>query len=183
MPRSLPLPLLVVPPLLLLAGCGGRDNYPSLALRPAERASAAAAPKPALPAPAQNLAVSPAMAKQLDELVADAQAGYQSFIRARPDAEARVKAAHGAEQGGESWSRATNAVAALAAARATTAQPLTALIQLDVADRLAHAEADGASGHAETRPTTLAIAAARDTIAKWLEEENDTLASLDLALR
>ncbi|MDE2301049.1 MAG: hypothetical protein KGK11_00650 [Sphingomonadales bacterium] len=172
-----------MPPLLLLAGCGGHDNYPSLALRPAERASAAAATKPALPAPVQNLAVSPAMAKQLDDLVADAQAGYQSFIRARPDAEARVKAAHGAEQGGESWARATNAVAALAAARATTAQPLTVLIQVEVADRLAHAEDDGTSGDAGTRPATLAITAAHDRIAKWLAEENDTLTALDLALR
>ena len=89
------LPILV--PLLLAAGCAAPGPYPSLAPRPAEQAYAED-PEERKPTPQPD---DPALAGEIDRLLAEAKAGAAEFDSALPAAQAAAGAADAA--GSDAW--------------------------------------------------------------------------------
>lgn len=158
--------LLLVP---LLAACATTEGeYPSLALRDAERGAGSlepVAPQPYVPPPTPAAVVS-----TLEQLVADAAGAHQAFLAEAPQARRSVAAARDAAVGSEGWSRAQVAVAGLESARSL------AMITLADLDRL---YVDAAIEGAELQR----IAAARDEVASQVEEQNGTIEALLGSLR
>ena len=153
--------------LAALAGCAtGSDEYPSLAVRDAERVAGTAEPVEAYIPPAP----SPAVLDRLDDLVAAAATAHRSFLAAAPKARQRVSAARNAPVASDSWSAAQVALAALESDRAR------AIVSLAELDQLYAAAA--AEGLALEK-----IAAARDEVAEMVEVENETIAPLLAVLR
>ncbi|MEO0031910.1 MAG: hypothetical protein RIS94_1668 [Pseudomonadota bacterium] len=114
---------------LLLAGCGGRERFPSLAMRPAERAFGTAQPADA--APVVALPAVPASASVVDRvsaLAAQADAAHRAFESRRAAAARLANAARGAAPGSEAWSVAQVALAQLDSARS---QGMVAMADLD----------------------------------------------------
>lgn len=147
-----------------LAGCStASEDYPSLAIREAERVSGtmeAIPPQPYIP-PATPAGV----VDRLDQLVADAAGANEAFGAEAPGARTLVAAARGAQPGAESWARAQVALANLEASRSR------AMIALADLDRL---YVDAAVEGAELER----IAAARDTVATQVEQQNAAIAAL-----
>lgn len=158
--------LLLLP---LLAACGTPEGvYPSLDLRPAERATGTIEPVAAEPyvPPATPAAV----LDRLDRLAADAAAAHRAFLAEAPGVRGLVAAARGSEPGSENWARAQVAVAGLEADRSK------AMIALADLDRL-YVDA-AVEGTAIDR-----IAATRDRVQAQVEEQNGTIEGLVGALR
>jgi hypothetical protein len=107
------LALLVLP---LLAACAtAEEEYPSLAIRDAERVSGrfepvAATPYVPPPTPAAVLGL-------LDQLAADAASAHRSFVAEAPAASRIIQAAGGAEFGSDAWAAASVALAGLESSR------------------------------------------------------------------
>lgn len=119
----------VILPTLLIAGCGARSDFPSLARRPAEAAYARpGAPTPPAPPPA---AMTQGLAAQLDSLRASARAAQTLFDQRQPAAARAAGSASGSAQGSEAWSVASIAVAGLESARAQASLPLADLDLLE----------------------------------------------------
>lgn len=117
--------LATLPAALALAGCASSSaDFPSLAIRDAERVSGTMA---VLATPAQPAPAAPAPA-QLAALMAAIREGHTRFTGAMPSAQRAVTAARGAEVGSDSWSAAQVAVASLEAQRS---QAMIALADLD----------------------------------------------------
>jgi hypothetical protein len=159
-------------PLLLLASsltacASASEDYPSLAIRDAERVSGTLTPvapaviRPAAPAGVLN---------RVDQLEAEAASANQAFIAATPAARRSVNAARGQDVGNENWSVAQVAVAGLEAERA---KAMTALADLD---RL-YVDA-GVEGTEIDR-----IAAAREGVVALVEQQNAVLEELVGSLR
>ena len=158
---------------LALSGCGGGE-YPSLAQRPAERASGSFAP--AEPAPTATATAVPVASPDLDttvaKLVADSRTAHAAFLAATPAAEARIASARDSAPGSEPWATATEAVSALVATRAPTVSALAAL------DRLAaQAVVAGAAGPPP------AITAAREVVGGIAAEEQAQIGALSAQLK
>lgn len=152
-----------------LAACATQaEEYPSLALRDAERASGTL--MPVEPAPYVPPPPSSAVLGRLDQLGADAAGAHQAFLAAAPEARSAVAAARGAEPGAESWARAQVALAGLAGARSRT------MIALADLDRL-YVDA-AVEGEALER-----IDAVRNRVIAQVEEQDATIGSLGSGLR
>jgi hypothetical protein len=144
------------------------DEYPSLAIRDAERAIGTF--QPAEPAPYVPPEQPAAVLGQLDQLAAQAAGAHQAFLAEAPRARSAVAAARGSGPGDDSWARAQVAVAGLEASRGT------AMIALADLDRL---YVDAAlEGTALDR-----IAAARERVAAQVDEQNTAIAALLAGLR
>ena len=160
--RTLPLPL-------LLAACATpADEYPSLAIRDAERVTGTlepAAPEPYVPPPTP-----PAVIGRLDQLAADAASAHRAFLAEVSGARSAVSAARGAQLGSERWARASVAVAELEGARSR------AMIALADLDRLM-VEAAVEGGALER------IVAVRNTVIAQVDEQNATIEYLLGALQ
>jgi hypothetical protein len=158
-----------LPLLPLLAACATpADQYPSLALRDAERATGtlqAAEPEPYVPPPTPA-----ATLDRLQQLTAQAASANQTFLAAAPETRRAVAAARGIEPGGEAWARAQVELAGLGAARSE------AMIALADLDRI-YVDA-AVNGEALDR-----IAPARDSVASQVEQQDATMAELGAALR
>ncbi len=153
--------LLLLP---LLAACATpAEDYPSLALRDAERVSGSFEPAP--PAPYVPPPTPAAVVDRLGQLERDAAAAHQAFQAAAPAARSAVAAAGGAELGSEAWARASVEVAGLESARSK------AMIALADLDRLM-VDA-GTTGGELTR-----IVAVRDTVIAQVEAEDATIEGL-----
>ncbi len=102
-----------------LSACAGSgDNYPSLAVRDAERFAGSFEPAPSVePAPV----AAPAIMAGLAAIEVRADAAYAAFQSALPSAESTVRAARGASQSSNQWSAAQVALADLTAKRSTSA--------------------------------------------------------------
>lgn len=139
---------------LALAGCVSGKQFPSLALRPAERADDAATP---VPPPPQSRAEAPQndSSAQLAQLQGKARAAHLRFA-ARRAATERAAAAAG-PLGGESWAAASVALAGLEEARDQQSAAITAIDQLEVERQVADAGAQGSE--------VTAILSARETVA------------------
>jgi hypothetical protein len=167
-PRLLLLALLTLP--ALLAGCANpaaRDNYPSLAIRPAERVSGTAQPAPA---PAQGAPPVAAEASQVAQALARAQSAHRAFLAASPAAIQRIAAARGARSPADSWIAAQVALADLQALRSQSVIAQADLDLLDAAERLAAAD--------QAAPESEGLAAARKAVDLMIGEQDRTIARL-----
>jgi hypothetical protein len=113
-------------PLLVAAGCAAPGPYPSLAPRPAEKAYADDAEE-RKPTPQPD---DPALAREIDRLLAEAKAGAAEFDSALPAAQATASRSGGA--GSDSWIEAQQALSRLETARARTTAALADLDRLAV---------------------------------------------------
>ena len=153
----------------LLAGCATvADEYPSLAIRDAERVSGTLEPAAAVPyvPPATPAAV----LGRLDQLAAEAAGAHRAFLAEAPAARRAVAAAGSAELGSEGWAVASVAVAGLEGARSR------AMIALADLDRLM---VDAAVEGSELGR----IVAVRDTVTAQVTEQNLTIEGLLHSLR
>ena len=154
-------------PLLGLAALGActsaSDDYPSLALRPAERATGMLEPVAAAPyVPPETPAT---VVGRLGQLTAEAASAHQDFLAAGPATRALVGAARGSGAGSEAWARAQVALAALEAERSR------AMIALADLDRLM-VDAAIEGGELERIVTT------RDTVIAQVDQQNATIEGL-----
>lgn len=148
---------------LLCACATPADEYPSLALRDAERVTGTL--KPAEPVRYVPPETPAAVVTRLDQLAADAASAHQAFVAEVPAARNVVSAARGADVGSDGWARASVAVAGLEGTRSR------AMIALADLDRLM---VDAAiQGGALER-----IVAVRDTVTAQVAEQNATIESL-----
>jgi hypothetical protein len=158
--------LLLLP---LLGACAApAGQYPSLALRDAERATGTlepAAPEPYVPPPTPS-----GVLDRLQRLTAEASSAHEAFLAATPQARTTIAAGRGTDVGSEAWARAQVALAGLEAARSR------AMIALADLDRL-YVDA-AVNGEATDR-----IVAARETVATQVEQEDTAIAELAAALR
>ena len=157
--------LLLVP---LLAACASPDGaYPSLAIRPAERASGTLAPPPTPYVPPPTPA--PVLGR-LEQLAADAASAHRTFLAEAPAARSAVAAASGAAEGSDGWARASVALAGLESARSK------AMIALADLDRLM---VDAAVEGRELER----IVAARDGVIAQVDEQSTVIEGLQRSLR
>lgn len=111
---------------VLLAACASTDEeYPSLAIRPAERIDPDAQ-QPALPPPAP---VPADMLARAEKLKGEAEAADAGFQRLAPGVTAKAQAARGAAVASDRWADAQIALAGLDSQRSKTAG---ALADLDI---------------------------------------------------
>ena len=139
------------------------EEYPSLAIRDAERAVGTM--QPAVPEPYVPPATAPAVLERLDQLAGEAASAHQAFLAAAPQTRSAVAAARGEGPGADSWARAQVAVSGLEASRGK------AMIALADLDRLM---VDAALEGAELER----IVAVRDTVTSQVDEQNATIESL-----
>ncbi len=128
--------------MVALAGCArtsGDGDFPSLAKRPIEAGTPAAASAQPVPAP---VAADPGLVATLDRYRAQAQRGEAAFRARLPGAQAAIAAARGAAAASEPW---VNAAMLLAALEFDRAPAQDALAELDVllAERSISAENTG----------------------------------------
>lgn len=154
-----------LPLLPFLAACAtAADEYPSLALRDAERATGTFRPAASGPEPYAPPAAPDAVLDRLARLSAEAATAHQAFLAAVPRTRDAIGAASGSEAGDEAWARAHVALAALEAERSR------AMIALADLDRL---YVDAAVEGMATGP----IAAARDAVAAQVAQQDATVAA------
>lgn len=151
----------------LIGGCatGAADDYPSLAIRDAERWTGTIAAEPYVPPPPPSASVNEAGA-----LADAARAAHGRFLAALPGVRSRVNAARGSGVGSEAWSVAQVAVADLEAHRSA------AMIALADLDRI---YVSVATEGQETAP----VADPRAAIEALVAEENAAIEGLLAALR
>jgi hypothetical protein len=163
--------------LLALSACNAdRSRYPSLAIRPAERAYGTG--QPVTPTPSQplttQLPAGASLATRVAALRDTALAAHAKFAVQQGAAVRLADAAKGSAQGTDAWSRATIALASLESARS---EGMIALADLD---RLFIAATEAAA----TGPGTdlAAITPAHREIEALLAEEDRAIAALSNAL-
>ncbi|HEX7751332.1 MAG TPA: hypothetical protein VF440_02935 [Novosphingobium sp.] len=160
-------PLLLLPS-LLVSGCASRGDFPSLALREAERVGGSAEPAPAAsPAATPPPAPSGTLTQRLEQLVDQARTAHARFGERRGPAERTIGAGGGAV-GSEGWASASIALATLESARADS---MIALAQLDEI----YAEAAVDAGDAGNPADRDAAEAARNQVQGWVNEEDAVL--------
>lgn len=156
---------------LILSACATDVDYPSLARRDAERITGTlppvdAEPEPPAPLPPPDAVIS----AQLSQLVEKARTAHGRFGEKRGRAERLVGQAAGSAMGSESWAVASIAVAELESALSDAMIAMAAIDEIHAADALAHYNTP--SGDAPV------IAAARDQVMDWIEEQDRTLDAL-----
>jgi hypothetical protein len=167
---SLRAPLAILVPLSLAAGCAAPGPYPSLAPRPAEKAYAEDAEE-RKPVPQPD---DPALASEIDRLVAEAKAGAAEFDAALPAAQAAASAAGAAAS--DSWIEAQQALSRLEAARARTTAALADLDRLTV--ERAGAGTLGSTDSERLRAATAEIQTLADAQADRLQRLGQSLIQL-----
>lgn len=129
-----PVPAVAIALLLAASGCSGsREDYPSLAARPIEKALDDA-PAPAAPVAAP---IDAALERQVAAQRATIDSAAESFARAESETRGAVARAEGQPVQSESWIAAQQSLSTLDATRASTAAALSALdeLRLDAAQR------------------------------------------------
>ena len=144
------------------------EEYPSLALRDAERVAGTL--QPAQPAPYVPPPTPAPVLDRLEQLAAEAASAHQAFLAEAPQVRGAVAAARGAEPGAESWARAQVALAGLETTRSR------AMIALADLDRIyVDAAVDG------TELTRIAFT--RDRVASQVGEQNAAIEDMLRDLR
>jgi Meckel syndrome type 1 protein len=152
---------------LLLAACASdQGQYPSLAIRPAERETGTFKPAPMEPVLTPP---TPATLDRVSQLAADARAAHQAFVAMVASTRPVIVAARGKPVGDDAWAAGEAALADVRAARGKTMVPLADL------DRMF----DDA---ATTGQATDRIGAARDEVAGYLTAEDRTVDELSANL-
>jgi hypothetical protein len=159
---------------VLLAGCAGSTDYPSLARRDVERVEGSASPAagaadavPTLPPASADLTT------RLASLLETARKAHQGFEGRRPAAERAVAGAGGRMT--DSW---TDAQVALSGLQTSRSAGLTAVAELD---RL-YAGAREANPE-QVSPSAAAIATVKEQVDGWIASEDAVIARLDARLR
>ncbi len=147
----------------LLAACASAGDYPSLALRPAERAQGTVTPAAGEVAPAPPPAPSADLVVRLESLRRDALARHREFTAALPAAQ-RLAAGAGST-GSDSWASAQVALADLDSLRSRAAVALADLDALWVDSVIEN-------GARET------IGPVRDEVESLVRQEDQALSSL-----
>lgn len=159
---------LLLLPLLTACATTPSDEYPSLAIRDAERATGVF--EPVVPAPYVPPPTPAAVVDRLGQLSAEAASAHQAFLAEAPAARSAITGASGAEFGSDSWARASVALAGLESARSK------AMIALADLDRLmVDAAVDG--GELER------IVSVRNTVTAQVDQQNATIETLARSLR
>jgi len=160
-------PALALALLAVLTACASdQSEYPSLAIRPAERASGTMQP------PAAEPVLTPPPSATLDRLVqltAEAEASHKAFLGQVASTRSAITAGRGAAVGSDAWARAEAALADVRAARGKT------MVSLADLDRL-FVDA-GTQGQATDR-----IGAARERVSSLVGEEDQALSGLSANL-
>jgi hypothetical protein len=159
---------------VLLGGCAGSTDYPSLARRDVERVEGSASPAvgsaevvPTLPPASADLTT------RIASLRETARKAHQLFESRRAAAERAVAGAGGRMT--DSW---TSAQVALSGLQTSRSAALTAVAELD---RL-YADAREANPE-QVSPAAATIARARDEVNGWIESEDAVIQRLDARLR
>jgi len=163
-------PPAILATLVLAAGCAAPGPYPSLAPRPAEKAYAEDAEE-RKPTPQPD---DPALAVEIDRLLAEARAGAADFDSAFPAAQAAAGSAGAA--GSDSWIEAQQGLSRLESARARTTAAQADLDRLSVERSSA-----GTLGEADSerlRSATAEIQALADSQADRLQRLGQSLLRL-----
>ena len=164
--------LLAPASLLALSACAAASSdYPSLAIRDAERPRGAIdAPAPAEPTPPPPRVVGADILQQVSDLRSEAASAHQRFLRSAPAARRAVAAGAGAARASDAWASAQVALADLETQRSRTAIPLADLDELLVSQATAFDPvAEIAQAHAE--------------VTALVEEEDRVLAGLRSRIR
>lgn len=169
MTRATAISSLLIPGLFLAACAGNAGSYPSLAMREAERVSGTAEPASSEPTPAPP-PITGELSERIAALVASARRAHQDFLARQADTRHAVSTSAGAAVASEGWTQALVALAGLEALRSGALVSLAELDQLYAAERIAYPDAP--------TPSALAIEEARGQVHGWVEQENETLASL-----
>ncbi|WP_156842222.1 hypothetical protein [Novosphingobium aquimarinum] len=174
--KAAPRPLAIALLLFTLAGCASSGDYPSLALRDAERVAGSASAAPAeaeapivLPPPGADTLT------RIDGLLGAAREAHARFQRKQEATRRTVGSARGASIASDNWVAAQVALADLQSARSGVVTALAELDGMYVDARVAEA--------ATVSPTAQAIGSARDTVESWVAQENAAIASLAGTLR
>jgi hypothetical protein len=139
------------------------EEYPSLAIRDAERVGGTlqpVAPEPYVPPPTPA-----AVVDRLEQLAGEAASAHRAFLAEAPQARSAVAAARGQGPGADSWARAQVAVAGLESARSKAMIALADLDRLYVDAAVAGDELDR-------------IGAVRQRVAMQVDEQNAAIESL-----
>jgi hypothetical protein len=154
---------LALPLIAALAACASpQGEYPSLAIRPAERATGTLQPIPVEPV---LTSPSPATLDRVSQLAADGQSSHRAFLGTVAGARGTITSARGKSIGDDAWAKGEAAFADVRAARSKTMVSLADLDRLYV---------DAATqGEATDR-----IGAARDEVAALVSSEDGTIAEL-----
>lgn len=156
--------------LALAAGCAAPGPYPSLAPRPAEKAYAEDAEE-RKPTPQPD---DPALAGEIDRLLAAGRAGAAEFDSAFPAAQRAAGAAGAA--GSDSWIEAQQALSRLESARARTTAAVADLDRLAV--ERTSAGTLGAGDSERLRSATAELQALTDSQADRLQRLGESLLRL-----
>ncbi|MBX7540976.1 hypothetical protein [Qipengyuania sphaerica] len=152
----------------MLGACATpQGDYPSLAIRDAERAEGQfETGEPArLDVPPVEVDLTGGLDARLTSLVSAAREAHEEFVSVQPRATQLVSAASGSAVGSDSWAAAQVALAELDSARSRAAVPLGDLDMLYTAARVAAEDAS-------------AIEAARDAVVALVGEEDAALEAL-----
>lgn len=162
---------MMLPMVLGVAGCATPDgDYPSLAIRDAERAvGTIAVPTPPPPPAPPPSPPAPGVLGELAALASAAAEAHRAFLAAAPAATRTVEAARRAGTGSEAWARAQVALAGLTSARSRTMMPLADLDRLYVA-----AAVEGGA--------LAPISAIRDPVEAQVAEQTRTIDGLSAVL-
>lgn len=151
---------------IVLSGCAAKDAaYPSLAIRPAERAQGSFEDVPKAQPPLTRAPLSVDAINRLAQLQAEAARAHRAFLKAAPGTSRLVSAASGAAIASDRWANAQVALADLESSRSQAAVPLGDL-DLLFAD---------AAVSLEQRDS---IVEARDAVVEMIAEEDRILAGL-----
>lgn len=159
---------------ILLQACVASSEFPSLAVRDAERVEGSAAPAagsaeaiPVLPPTSADLTT------RLAGLLDLARKAHSSFKAKQPGAERAIAAAGSVR--GDTWTSAEVALSDLQTSRSDALTALAELDQLYVEERAAHPE--------QVSPTAAAIATIRDQVNGWVAEETEVVTRLGTRLK
>lgn len=163
--------------LLALSACNAdRSHFPSLAIRPAERAYATGqpvAPTPSLPLTTQ-LPAGTDLGARIAALDDAARAAHGRFLEQQGPATRLIEAAKGTAPGTEAWSRAAIAFAGLTSARGE------GMVALSDLDRLLIAATEKAA--TGTGDDLKRVEPTHSEVAALLAEEDRTIAALSSAM-
>ena len=163
------LALLALPFVAACASASG--DYPSLAIRDAERARGTIdAPQPEPTPPPAPKVVSADVLERIAAYRAEAVVAHRAFVNAAPAARRAVAAGAGAARASDAWAAAQVALADLESHRSLTAVPLADL------DALYAEQATGFDPVAE-------VAEARDAVVALVVEQDAELANLRARIR
>lgn len=162
-------------PMALSACASAGGDYPSLAIRSAERVSGSGqpvTPEPvALPAPPLDTATG----QRIDLAVARARKAHASFRSAIGGASGTIAAARGSQAPADAWTAAQIALADLQSLRSDGVIAQADLDQIYAEERMADP--------ARLTPTAQALLGARETVDAWVEEQDRAIARLASQLR